>query len=1268
MPDYNEYGQYGDENVDDELYEEEEDEGIASSDCWAVITSFFDTKGLVSQQLDSYDEFTRNTIQDIVLENGNVILDQNVGTSDDDYNPVVKRRYQITFGRVYLARPTHTEGDGTTIQLYPHEARLRNLTYSSAMMAHIDNKIMVAREYTGVDEDNEDVEQFQGAQIKWEREDEPIQESSESRVFLGKLPVMLRSELCHLRNQNDEALFGLNECPYDQGGYFVINGSEKVLIAQERSAANIVQVFRKKQGPIPWTAEIRSAVEKGTRLISSFNIKWAQNSLLQSRTPGPFAYGMLPYVKSDVPMGIIFRALGVVSDEDILNHICYDRNDTGMMELLKPSIEEASVVQDRDSALNWLGSRAQGSATSPKDKRLKYARDVMQREFLPHISQREGQDTRKAFFFGYMIHRLLQCVLGRREEDDRDHFGKKRLDLAGPLIANLFRILFLKLTKDVFRYLQRCVENNQDFNVQMAIKNGILTNGLKYSLATGNWGDQKKAASAKAGVSQVLNRYTYASTLSHLRRTNTPVGRDGKLAKPRQLHNSHWGLVCPAETPEGQACGLVKNLSLMCYVSVGSESAPIIDYMTGRNMELLEEYDPMMNPNATKVFVNGVWVGTHDNPQQLVSNVQELRRNGTLSYEMSLIRDIRDREFKIFTDAGRVMRPLFTIENDPKKPNRHNLIFSRTHLDKLLADKGEDTAGLNDEDRDGILYGWKGLLHDGCVEYLDAEEEESAMIVMTPEDLNEWREVVKEGMPEAEKLDFNLEENRALRLAPLKPPVNRKVNAFTHCEIHPAMILGICASIIPFPDHNQSPRNTYQSAMGKQAMGVALTNYALRMETMMNVLYYPQKPLATTRSMEYLRFRELPAGQNAIVAIACYSGYNQEDSVIMNQSSIDRGLFRSLFYRAYTEQEKRIGVNVLEQFEKPTRMDTMRMKGGTYDKLDDDGIVAPGVRVSGDDIIIGKTAPIPNDENKEMGQKLANHTKRDVSTPLRSTENGLVDQVLFTTNTEGLRFVKVRTRTTKVPQIGDKFASRHGQKGTIGITYRQEDMPFTRDGLVPDLVINPHAIPSRMTIAHLVECLLSKVGAINAQEGDATPFCGVTVDQVSDLLQAANFQKRGFEIMYNGHTGRKLRAQIFLGPTYYQRLRHMVDDKIHARARGPLQILTRQPVEGRARDGGLRFGEMERDCMIAHGAAAFLKERLFEVSDAYRVHVCDICGLMSPIAQIKKGTYECRPCHNKTRISQIQIPYAAKLLFQELMAMNIATRMFTNRSGLSVRD
>ena len=363
-------------------------------------------------------------------------------------------------------------------------------------------------------------------------------------------------------------------------------------------------------------------------------------------------------------------------------------------------------------------------------------------------------------------------------------------------------------------------------------------------------------------------------------------------------------------------------------------------------------------------------------------------------------------------------------------------------------------------------------------------------------------------------------------------------DTWTHCEIHPAMILGVCASIIPFPDHNQSPRNTYQSAMGKQAMGVFLTNYQIRMDTMANILYYPQKPLATTRAMEHLRFRELPAGQNAIVAILCYSGYNQEDSVIMNQSAIDRGLFRSLYYRSFQDMEKKVGVITMEEFEKPTRETAIRLKHGTYEKLDVDGLVPPGMRVSGEDIIIGKTAPLPPDSD-ELGMRSKLHTKKDVSTPMKSTESGIIDQVLITTNGEGAKFVKVRVRSTRVPQVGDKFASRHGQKGTIGITYRQEDLPFTCEGITPDIIINPHAIPSRMTIGHLVECLLSKVATLSGQEGDATPFTDLTVKGVSDILFSLGFQSRGLEVMYNGHTGRKLQAQVYLGPTYYLSLIHI---------------------------------------------------------------------------------------------------------------------------------
>ena len=1248
--------------------DENEKSYITSEDCWTVIQSFFDSKGLVSQQLDSFDEFASTTMQEIIDEHGSIALDQNLSGDQEDPqgNVLIKKRYEIHFGHLTISTASITEGDGSTRQLYPHEARLRNLTYSSPMYIGMTKRVMLAKERPAnavwdevgqrwnapEDWDEQDYETF------WEQDQSPENKEEEIRVFIGKLPVMLKSKICTLRNRSEQELYAFQECPFDQGGYFIINGSEKVLIAQERSAANIVQVFKKKGSPTPFVAEIRSAVEKGSRLISSMQLKlYAGGEGGKGGQFGKVIKATLPYIRSDIPIAIVFRALGIVSDEDILNHICR-KDDTQMLEMLKPCLEEAFVIQDREVALDYIGRR--GQQQGARDRRVKYARDIMQKEFLPHISQEEGSETRKAFFLGYMVNRLLQCALGRTEEDDRDHFGKKRLDLAGPLMAQVFRLKYGQLVKDVRSYLHRSVESNKEFNLNLAVKSNIITSGLRYSLATGNWGDQKKAAQAKAGVSQVLNRYTYASTLSHLRRTNTPIGRDGKIAKPRQLHNTHWGLVCPAETPEGQACGLVKNLALMCFVSVGTPGGPLIDYMRQRGMELLEEYDPVLNPNATKVFINGTWVGVHRDAGHLTETLRQIRRKGLIGFEVTIIRDVREREIKIFTDAGRVCRPLFVVDNDPRSKNRGNLVLQQEHIQKILAERDDwlvHGADVSEQEQTERYFGWNGLIKNGIVEYLDAEEEETAMIIMTPDDLEDHSRLRR-----GEQVDEPRDDpHRRIKSKP-----NPFVRTFTHCEIHPAMILGVCASIIPFPDHNQSPRNTYQSAMGKQAMGVTLTNYNVRMDTMANVLYYPQKPLATTRSMEYLKFRDLPAGQNAIVAIACYSGYNQEDSVIMNQSAIDRGLFRSLFYRAYMDQEKRVGISVVENFEKPVRSDTLKMKHGTYDKLDDDGIITPGSRVSGDDIIIGKTAPIAPDA-EELGQRTKLHVKRDVSTPLRSTENGIVDQVLLTTSVEGLKFVKVRTRTTKVPQIGDKFASRHGQKGTIGITYRQEDMPFTADGLVPDIIINPHAIPSRMTIAHLIECLLSKVACLTGQEGDATPFTDVTITSISEILKTYGFQQRGFEVMYNGHTGKKLAAQIFLGPTYYQRLRHMVDDKIHARARGPLQILTRQPVEGRARDGGLRFGEMERDCMISHGASAFLKERLLDVSDAFRVHICEICGLMTPIAKLSQGQFECRPCKNKTKIAQIVIPYAAKLLFQELAAMNVATRMFTDRSGVSIR-
>ena len=823
---------------------------------------------------------------------------------------------------------------------------------------------------------------------------------------------------------------------------------------------------------------------------------------------------------------------------------------------------------------------------------------------------REDCETKKAYFLGYMIHRLLLCSLGRRPEDDRDHYGNKRLDLGGPLLAQLFRQLFRKLTKDVRLYCQRCIDSGKEIQLQLAIKAKTITQGLKYSLATGNWGSQG-AADIRAGVSQVLNRLSYSSTLSHLRRINSPIGREGKLAKPRQLHNSLWGMICPAETPEGQAVGLVKNLALMALVSVGSPSEPILEFLDEWTMENLEEISPSLIAESTKIFLNGVWVGVHRNPADLVRTLRKLRRQCDIDSSVSVVHDIRLKELRLYTDYGRCTRPLFIVEDDQK------LKIKKQHIE-LLTEK--DVTG----------YTWNELVTSGFIEYVDTEEEETTMISMTIDDLVAGRHAV--------------EQNTGVAIN------------YTHCEIHPSMILGICASIIPFPDHNQSPRNTYQSAMGKQAMGMYVTNYQIRMDTLGYVMFYPQKPLVTTRAMEYLHFRELPAGCNAVVAIMCYTGYNQEDSVLMNQSAIDRGLFRSLYYRSFKDEEKKQGSLSREEFERPDRDTCLGMRHGTYDKLDDDGLICPGTRVSGDDIIIGKTAPLPEDDTAVLSKRFS---KKDCSTGMKHAETGIIDQVLLTTNDQGLRFVKLRVRSMRTPQVGDKFSSRHGQKGTVGMTYTQEDMPFTCEGITPDIIVNPHAIPSRMTIGQLVECIMGKVAACMGKEGDATPFTPVTAEDISSMLHKCGYQKRGNEVMYNGHTGRMLDAQIFIGPTYYQRLKHMVDDKIHSRGRGPVQILTRQPMEGRSRDGGLRFGEMERDCIMSHGAASFLKERLMDQSDAYRIHVCQKCGLIA-VANLKNQTFEC--CKNpseRTSVVQVMVPYACKLLFQELMSMAIAPRLIT---------
>jgi len=1615
-----------------------------------VLDAYFSSGGnitasnqLVKHQIESYNDFIETKLRKIVAGYNPIIITNDFNEKINDFN----QKISIYVVEPHFTKPIYKKQDGTQINMTPQMARYDNLTYSCDLYVNVIIETHIYKQ-------NENHFETKTKKLK--------------DIYIGKLPVMVGSKACILSIIPQENI--ISECRYDTGGYFIVNGNEKVLINQDRIKENYVLIFKPANNIDIIHTEIRSMNEPLYLPTKTISLSMSK----KSNHMGRVIRINTSFLKTEIPVFIMFRALGVLSDYEIIHHVLYDitrDKNKHILEELKACCDDAAGVYTREDALEYILRNITGNMKN--NKTVQNVELVLETDLMPHIKGK----NKKALYLGHMINKAISIYLGYENYDNRDSYINKRIDTPGMLMANLFRQCYGKITKELKSMIEKDINqwrNDSTFVVDLIsdkqhitkyFKQGLLDSWLKYALSTGNWGIKTIGSfqNIKQGVSQVLNRMCHHSTLSHLRRINTAMEKNGKLVQPRKLDNSHYGVICPCETPEGAPVGLVKNMAISTNISIFACNVLIKELLKRNNViEYTDDVDDrvvflknIFDKYNSLIIINGELFGYHIDPEELYKNLKSYKRQGLINPITSIYWDRMKNILSISTEGGRMYRPLFIVDDDNKL--RFHKFLEKYGIDELKKWCFEGfimPSVMGKDDKEGFI------------EYLDIDETSHSMIAMFPKDLTK--------------------ECSGVSLIP----------RYTHCEIHPCLMFGILGANIPFANHNQAPRNTYQciwieeellmddgtykklkdikigdkvitfdlkemttspttvvnhkiydnikpivkittqygnksivcsddhkfmtldgwkcateftedtkvgilcnniyhklfyediepyilvdedimekrlimanvnpslimkhmkklkelnyiplmsndsrlpiisgifgfiladgainvydkkhggrtpqvqasleslydaehlnndivklgfkanrinegfrthsksgcnhhtfdvcyngpfptllimlgisygkttetvrkpipkwimngsmetkrhflagfqggdgctirisynnvktnaigfdipqtanqsipnmkdgllrfmyqcidllnefnintyiknieylndrnrvriaykirsnkdtlvryyntigykysihkaidsgiyieyikaskiienltfnefkqnviikgealfqpvkveshkyvqiadievessnhsfitkgnyfsanSAMGKQALGLYMTNFNTRLDTLSNVLNYPQKSLIATKLSKYTQAAEMPSGINAIVAIMTYSGFNQEDGIIVNRDALDRGLFVSTHYKTLKEQcNKNHSTGEEEVFCCPDKEDIS--KQFNYDKLNKDGFVDKNTYVKAGDIIVGKIMP------KKIKGKIHNI---DTSVAIKQNEEGIVDMTYNEINNEGYAFSKIRIRNHRKPAVGDKLASSIAQKASIGMIYNSEDMPYTKDGIVPDLIMNPHAIPSRMTIAQLMECVLGKVACVEGNIQDCTPYNDLSVEEICNKLESYGMEKHSNEIMYDGYSGKQMNTTIFIGPTYYQRLKHIVCDKIHSRSsNGPIVFLTRQPSEGRSRAGGLRVGEMERDAILSHGASLFLKEKMLDCSDNSKQYICKVCGMIM-VSNSDKNLYSCNYCKNDIDPSQVRFPYAFKLIIQELQAMSIALRI-----------
>ncbi len=1070
-----------------------------------LVKEFLKNHSLVESNIKSFNNFITKRMQEIVTELSD-------GLPNEDF--------EIKLGKVRVGKPNVIESDGSSHPVTPAEIRLRNLTYSAPIWMEM------TINYAGQVESEE--------------------------VELGRIPVMVKSGICNLDGMSEKELIENYIDPKDYGGYFLINGNERVMVMAEELASN--QTF------VEWQ-KIKNRMI--LRLFSQRGAYKIPVSLVEN-SDGIMEISFSRF--RDVPAVVLLKALGITSDADIAKLVGKQTDS------LVVNLYEYADISNINDALMWIAEKSSLQGTNKE--MLDRVKQRIDSYFLPHIGLDKDARLEKA---RTLCKFMKQFYIAKESPDeamtDKDHYANKRVRLSGDLLADLFRVNINILLREVQHTLQKTVKRRKFYSIKTIAKSTLFTHRIESAIATGSWIGERN------GVTQNIDKNNSFAIMSQLQRVTSTLPGEQENFAARTVHPTHYGRFCPIETPEGTEIGLRKNLALLARVSTRTtmDDDSVLKVLNDIGMKEEGELD---------VFYNGRFVGATDNFEIFIKDVKNQRRKGNLPIEMSIRFDRFLDTIFISSEIGRVIRPLIIVEDGKSR-------LTSEHIELV---------------KQGVLS-WENLFEKGILEYLDAAEEDDCYIC--------------------------LEENKLTK-------------EHTHLEVDKMDIFGVSVSLIPFGNNDPPARMVKGGSRAyRQGLGLYAANFPVRIDTDVSLLHYAQKPLV--RSFTYDTLNVHPVGQNVVLAVMPYDGYNIEDAIVLNGGSVDRGFGRSSRLRPHVSVELNYAGGLKDNICIPDKDVSGYRMEESYRFLEDDGIVYPEANLTKGEVVIGKTTP---PKFLSEARDISIQTKKEGSVAVKQEEKGIVDAVFMTHDKEGNRIVQVRTRELRIPEVGDKFSVPHGQKGIVGMIASESDVPFAVSGIKPNIMFNPHGVPSRMTVGYLMDILAGKVAALSGSIVDASSFSGETIESLEDGLKKLGFRADGKEIMYNAITGERMPVKIFVGNMFYLKLKYMVADKMHARASGKVALLTRQPIAGRARGGALRLGEMEQQALVGHGASLLLKERYD--SDKVVVDICAKCGSVVIDDQIHNKRV-CSLCHSN-QVEPVEVSYAFKLLIEELQGLHLLTK------------